>query len=40
MYKANSESIGILKDKFPEHKELLDQNIQDHVNTLPPKEEK
>ena len=40
MYKANSKSIGILKDKFPEHKELLDQNIQDHVNTLPPKEEK
>ena len=40
MYKANSKSIGILKDKFPEHKELLDQNIQDHVNTLPPKENK
>jgi len=40
MYKANSKSIGILKDKFPKQKELLDQNIQDHVNTLPPKEEK
>ena len=39
MYKANSESIGILKDKFPDYKNLLDANIQNHVNKLPPKED-
>ena len=39
LYKANSESIGILKDKFPDYKDLLDANIQHHVNKLPPKED-
>ena len=38
-YKANSESIGILKDKFNHLKETLDANIKKHIDTLP-KEEK
>tara|TARA_R100001377_G_scaffold70417_2_gene45860 strand:+ start:186 stop:914 length:729 start_codon:yes stop_codon:yes gene_type:complete len=33
-YKENSEHIGVLKDKFPQHKKLLDDHIKEFINKI------
>tara|TARA_R110000744_G_scaffold257001_1_gene372443 strand:- start:682 stop:1029 length:348 start_codon:yes stop_codon:yes gene_type:complete len=33
-YKDNSIHVGTLKDKFPEHKKLLDDHIKDYISKI------
>ena len=33
-YKENSTHVGTLKDKFPEHKKLLDDHIKDYISKI------